>query len=198
MRGALFNRADERAERGLIPARAGNMLKNFHTRRLSSAHPRSRGEHVVVLADVVEPVGSSPLARGTRRTHRHDIRKHGLIPAHAGNTRVYSGGSARRLVHPRSRGEHMGGPALGVNIGGSSPLARGTQADEGYCVQVTGLIPARAGNTERGREGREPCPAHPRSRGEHTAQPALSLRDEGSSPLVRGTQEKTLIYPSFL
>ena len=41
----------------------------------------------------------------------------------------------------------MGGPALGVNIGGSSPLARGTPVETIQAAGGRGLIPARAGNT---------------------------------------------------
>ena len=121
-----------------------------------------------------------------------------LIPARAGNTMTTDRQRPSPGAHPRSRGEHSAVARMHNTLGGSSPLARGTHKPLIQERRCRRLIPARAGNTERGREGREPCPAHPRSRGEHTAQPALSLRDEGSSPLVRGTQEKTLIYPSFL
>ena len=92
--------------KGLIPARAGNTQEHqTHPRRVG-AHPRSRGEHSVLLTRANKALGSSPLARGTRRPKMHHHRISGLIPARAGNTlvnvRVMSCGRA----HPRSRGEH--------------------------------------------------------------------------------------------
>ena len=59
---------------------------------------------------------------------------------------------------------------------------------------MSGLIPARAGNTS-------PCPelpgssrAHPRSRGEHLGEEHSGAADMGSSPLARGTQEEKLAF----
>ena len=70
----------------------------------------------------------------------------GLIPAHAGNTRVYSGGQPagwfipahagntlvslsqlhRKAAHPRSRREHGAREGGEGALPGSSPLTRGT------------------------------------------------------------------------
>ena len=50
---------------GLIPARAGNTVDEPDSRYVRRAHPRSRGEHNDVWADVYLMPGSSPLARGT-------------------------------------------------------------------------------------------------------------------------------------
>ena len=73
-----------------------------------------------------------------------------------------------------------------VEIGGSSPLARGPLVRRRRQLRGCGLIPARAGTTTVF----EPCGtgpgAHPRSRGDHgTAQPNLD-NYKGSSPLARG------------
>ena len=71
---------------GLIPARAGN------TPAISSwvsqiwAHPRSRGEHRLLLAVKQPKAGSSPLARGTLKPAVKRAKIAGLIPARAGNT----------------------------------------------------------------------------------------------------------------
>ena len=94
---------------------------------------------------------------------------------------------------------------------GSSPLARGTLGcDAGHAAAV-GLIPARAGNTwlvrvtlrtfsahPRSRGEHAPprdwgagCGAHPRSRGEHSPVATSTFSGVGSSPLARGTQQKT-------
>ena len=52
--------------RRLIPARAGNTLSRVRLTPVSSAHPRSRGEHRGRRSPRMVNSGSSPLARGTR------------------------------------------------------------------------------------------------------------------------------------
>ena len=75
----------------------------------------------------------------------------------------------------------------GQGRAGSSPLARGTPFDVPGHVFYGGLIPARAGNTPCWKTLRATSRAHPRSRGEHPLRPFREIRDEGSSPLARGT-----------
>ena len=112
-------------------------------------------------------MGSSPLARGTlgiaAAAHAHA----GLIPARAGNTRVWIRGMTTSRAHPRSRGEHAPRRALVVEMLGSSPLARGTLSGTHGLRTGGGLIPARAGNTFDAYRPASRHGAHPRSRGEH-------------------------------
>ena len=70
-----------------------------------------------------------------------------LIPARAGNTSVVAFAVCSTTAHPRSRGEHYFSTCHHRAVGGSSPLARGTQ------IQCWGILSVH--------------PAHPRSRGEH-------------------------------
>ena len=135
--------------RGLIPARAGNTEEHEYPNDSFWAHPRSRGEHRVVVIAEPNDSGSSPLARGTLSVGERHVRFAGLIPARAGNT----GG----FCHVRRR-------ALG-----SSPLARGTRRRNSDAEGVRGLIPARAGNTMFGVLSVCLLWAHPRSRGEHSS-----------------------------
>ena len=59
---------------------------------------------------------------------------------------------------------------------------------------LSGLIPARAGNTDESEDGRAAFRAHPRSRGEHDPfQPSGDHRP-GSSPLARGTRTSPLLF----
>jgi hypothetical protein len=62
-------------------------------------HPRSRGEHTWLWANVISPVGSSPLARGARRLLGLVVPGVRIIPARTGSTR-------RRLIRlsPLARG----------------------------------------------------------------------------------------------
>ena len=120
----------ERARRlqaGLIPARAGNTRPRRRPVVSPGAHPRSRGEHLANISNVLLSAG--------------------LIPARAGNTLIMSNPSDGNRAHPRSRGEHLQGRRGCQVKKGSYPLARGTRVSPVFADFSTGLIPARAGNT---------------------------------------------------
>ena len=85
-RGAL--RRDPRPPLGdrLIPARAGSTACTRSRRTPTAAHPRSRGEHLMIDFTAEVAMGSSPLARGAQHLLRLVRRDLGLIPARAGST----------------------------------------------------------------------------------------------------------------
>ena len=142
--------------------------------------------------------GSSPLARGTQAPSLTQNGHGRLIPACAGNIQRAIQASWRWSAHPRSRGEHQFFATECPASRGASPLARGTLQRSPHRRRIRRLIPARAGNTVLRTRMRRRRPAHPRSRGEHPTMRLCPSVHMGSSPLARGTQEKTLIYPSFL
>ena len=132
--------------------------------------------------------GSSPLARGTRSQKfgaRPALR---FIPAGAGNTRRAARTPPARPVHPRWRGEHPSGIGRLGSLIGSSPLARGTPLDVDLVRPPVRFIPAGAGNTASSAAGSSALSVHPRWRGEHRMHWYQGVRDDGSSPLARGTQ----------
>jgi len=131
--------------------------------------------------------GSSPLARGTLRDRRARNARVRLIPARAGNTLRVFHREPSRSAHPRSRGEHPVSSSPMRRSSGSSPLARGTRSAGRRQRRPNRLIPARAGNTTLPRMSSFLTPAHPRSRGEHTAACPTATSSCGSSPLARGT-----------
>ena len=207
-RGTPVGGSGEGVDDRFIPARAGNTAAPWASARTPTVHPRSRGEHVMLINQTNLQAGSSPLARGTHppeRRHREDRR---FIPARAGNTRrrravaplrqrfipARAGNTTNRRilgselpVHPRSRGEHVG---VGVEVrarAGSSPLARGTQSISRRRRLRARFIPARAGNTCGPPCCTSPRPVHPRSRGEHRIVGKRKVMVVGSSPLARGT-----------
>ena len=92
--------------RRLIPARAGNTSREYSTFSFVPAHPRSRGEHVLTIRQLLPAPGSSPLARGTLDGVEGEQVAARLIPARAGNTRFRGSYPLSRPAHPRSRGEH--------------------------------------------------------------------------------------------
>ena len=110
----------------LIPARAGNITVRRYSARICAAHPRSRGEHLILSSLASCESGSSPLARGTWSKRSACVISCWLIPARAGNMVSYFVANEWTSAHPRSRGEHRKTePIMSVTVG-SSPLARGT------------------------------------------------------------------------
>ena len=75
---------------GLIPAHAGKTSAITTILETLGAHPRSRGENIYVDWQTLHSAGSSPLTRGKRRDNLDSDREDGLIPAHAGKTRLGS------------------------------------------------------------------------------------------------------------
>ena len=73
---------------GLIPAHAGSTGELAVVYRTATAHPRSRGEHSMVVEVIQLVGGSSPLTRGARPIRLCLPLRQRLIPAHAGSTTV--------------------------------------------------------------------------------------------------------------
>ena len=138
----------------LIPARAGSTCRRAESGRAGRAHPRSRGEHAPERAAVWSRQGSSPLARGALVALDSVARGIGLIPARAGSTESFWIPSFACWAHPRSRGEHLDNAKYGKFSKGSSPLARGARLLVPVSGDQRGLIPARAGSTERQQQWR--------------------------------------------
>ena len=172
-----------------IPTRAGNTCATNTTHPPSAVHPHSRGEHLLITSCARSCPGSSPLARGTRRTHRHLPPGRRFIPTRAGNTPYRVQSARASAVHPHSRGEHGSQPRVLVAEGGSSPLARGTRVFTLDHPVINRFIPTRAGNTNYANPHNCLCPVHPHSRGEHIWPSDDHDQCAGSSPLARGTRD---------
>ena len=105
--------------------------------------------------------------RGTQGRLLLGAGANGIIPAHAGNTKIRD--IASRSVmgsSPRMRGTHIGGDASAVDCG---------------------IIPAHAGNTMGLGVRRRGSEDHPRACGEHPGVGRCRRRGWGSSPRMRGT-----------
>ena len=177
---------------GLIPAHAGKTQTAAVGPCSRRAHPRSRGENRDVVSLYRNSVGSSPLTRGKRARSARSPGAAGLIPAHAGKTRLTPSVPALPRAHPRSRGENGVGRARSTVPNGSSPLTRGKLAVVLGAAHAGGLIPAHAGKTMAGRVGLSGLEAHPRSRGENDVKTGSGLPVLGSSPLTRGKPAKLI------
>ena len=107
-RGILQQAAILGLDLRIIPALAGNTLKNPGTTVATRDHPRSRGEYLFSGAMGVGNAGSSPLSRGIHGFSESKLLKVRIIPALAGNTRYRSAPASSSGDHPRSRGEYAG------------------------------------------------------------------------------------------
>ena len=110
---------------GLIPAHAGKTDQRGARGSTRAAHPRSRGENMVLRDRSRQSVGSSPLTRGKRPRAQPLHASQRLIPAHAGKTRSGRCLRGRCPAHPRSRGENAIRNDTTPSEWGSSPLTRG-------------------------------------------------------------------------
>ena len=99
-------------------------------------------------------------------------------------------------VHPRARGEHPLLKTMSRRFLGSSPRTRGTLG-RGWSYRTSErFIPAHAGNTRSRALIRFLRAVHPRARGEHPLESAVSSRFIGSSPRTRGTH-KTISFAAL-
>ena len=89
------------------------------------AHPRSRGENLLLAVHKVGSEGSSPLTRGKQGDAIQVFLDARLIPAHAGKTSPTRRGPGPHTAHPRSRGENGTVEIPEWRLDGSSPLTRG-------------------------------------------------------------------------
>ena len=112
-----------------IPAHAGNSRDHIARSGTSAVHPRACGELERGHGEHVQPVGSSPRMRGTRRMGRFDSRPRRFIPAHAGNSKT-------ELTDKQIDA-------------GSSPRMRGTLRPLYPLGWSYRFIPAHAGNSLR-------------------------------------------------
>ena len=170
----------------LIPAHAGKTAADAGCPSGRRAHPRSRGENMARPDRTGKDRGSSPLTRGKLSVLWLTVASAGLIPAHAGKTRLRLRRVRPGSAHPRSRGENDSARRAFAQELGSSPLTRGKLCTRSASRAWSRLIPAHAGKT-RGRS-KTPCakPAHPRSRGENDRHCTVRSPVLGSSPLTRG------------
>ena len=165
-RGLLWQGLVRPPRRGIIPARAGFTCRGSRTGLRRWDHPRSRGVYCVYRVGHGGEEGSSPLARGLRHgrvDRRGDPR---IIPARAGFTEARLKNVGAEGDHPRSRGVYGLTGRRRLWARGSSPLARGLHDGPGGLWRCRGIIPARAGFTERGQQS--------------------GIHRQGSSPLARG------------
>ena len=151
------------------------------------------GEHMADRIAANPEQGSSPRVRGTHRGDDDDDGVRGIIPACAGNTIRRHAVARRRRDHPRVCGEHVIGGQYRSAGEGSSPRVRGTLRQFRDPIDVRGIIPACAGNTQSLLKMLPAIRDHPRVCGEHMVGYLAGTDATGSSPRVRGTRSAAII-----
>ena len=187
-RGARADESRHRRRERIIPAYAGSTVEPSEMLTAQKDHPRIRGEHTCRSSPLETPGGSSPHTRGAPACATSAPRPSRIIPAYAGSTYRRHETAAADEDHPRIRGEHSTSWDSMARTTGSSPHTRGAPFSVGDAGDQSGIIPAYAGSTARGRR----CPSartdHPRIRGEHQPPTRRRLAIRGSSPHTRGAR----------
>ena len=126
--------------------------------------------------------------RGTLRDAPWVAKDIGIIPAYAGNTRVFAALRPAWRDHPRVCGEHTASRGITSFSAGSSPRMRGTLFWVIRPMKACRIIPAYAGNTPPELDVDRARRDHPRVCGEHIKMQSRELMPRGSSPRMRGTR----------
>ena len=146
VRGAALAYENDSPSIGIIPARAGSSTKAKAARRSAWDHPRACGEQQ-------EP--------GTQT-----VSCQGIIPARAGSSPLANRPQHLRWDHPRACGEQtFSGRKINAQAG-SSPRVRGAAPRLAVGLEVSGIIPARAGSSAPPARCTLKTGDHPRACGE--------------------------------
>ena len=131
----------------IIPAHAGQTALLNSSAVISPDHPRACGANLGMLSFLLAARGSSPRMRGKRVLGRDQVTAFRIIPAHAGQTRLFDGVPTSVPDHPRACGAN-GWIAFDIaRIRGSSPRMRGKRHRRATRPRATRIIPAHAGQT---------------------------------------------------
>ena len=151
MRGTRVVRDVQAPENRIIPAHAGNSVRQGHRADQAADHPRACGELDRRGTNGNRHRGSSPRMRGTPTPGSAWSLTRRIIPAHAGNSDSESSRRTNQPDHPRACGELRSPRTPRRSSGGSSPRMRGTPGLEARGCAYGRIIPAHAGNSPRSR-----------------------------------------------
>ena len=132
---------------GIIPAHAGLTCPRTLDAAGGGDHPRACGAHFLRKIKKVLDKGSSPRMRGSRKDELVELAKGGIIPAHAGLTKVCIAETDQTRDHPRACGAHAFLLSRFLPTLGSSPRMRGSLYLAAVSYLGRGIIPAHAGLT---------------------------------------------------
>ena len=185
-RGRVGGAAGLSGRRRFTPACAGKGRIAWTAFRLSSVHPRMRGEGCPASMRDATTSGSPPHARGRGFDDQGVLPAYRFTPACAGKGRSAAPSASTAAVHPRMRGE---GPAWRRRRhppAGSPPHARGRVRLTNAKVLGQRFTPACAGKGSRASSPARSPAVHPRMRGEGVSRTGSAVTPSGSPPHARG------------
>ena len=133
----------------IIPAHAGQTSVFSLSFLLVPDHPRACGANKDLTKKTLMLRGSSPRMRGKRSGRITKTRSRRIIPAHAGQTKMWAEIEPAKPDHPRACGANGFSSISRGQSTGSSPRMRGKRSWIGIHVPHFRIIPAHAGQTER-------------------------------------------------
>ena len=151
----------------LTPANAGKTLLPAADSCHQRAHPRERGENLLMPSTIELYVGSPPRTRGKLLSAEGGKGGARLTPANAGKTWEAYAQQPPEQAHPRERGENNRYQVASQCIAGSPPRTRGKLDIACPPCPAAGLTPANAGKTRILLKIVKKARAHPRERGEN-------------------------------
>ena len=149
VRGAVLDCRLVHLTDGIIPARAGSRTSVAATGASTRDHPRACGEQATSLPVRKENSGSSPRVRGAGGQEARRIRRGGIIPARAGSSFAEYARRVGARDHPRACGEQAFDACFTALSPGSSPRVRGAVPRRRGDAAELGIIPARAGSSDK-------------------------------------------------
>ena len=171
---------------GSIPACAGETLTDCPRQSGIGVYPRLCGGNRPNPMPVLGMMGLSPLVRGKHHLDTTRTRVRGSIPACAGETCGIAVLTADMGVYPRLCGGNYQHLKRLVMSMGLSPLVRGKHAPSWPGLNVSGSIPACAGETHPATSRSPFLGVYPRLCGGNSAAVNTGGLGAGLSPLVRG------------
>ena len=186
VRGLLREHGPGGSGHGIIPARAGFTTSSPPPQAAGRDHPRACGVYLGAGFHCVDEGGSSPRVRGLHSEDYEGTVDDRIIPARAGFTCISMVGRGVLPDHPRACGVYRGWRFSFSRAWGSSPRVRGLQVYISFMTFTSGIIPARAGFTDRRSTSVRVCKDHPRACGVYVVSWTERTMSGGSSPRVRG------------
>ena len=176
----------ELADRGPIPAQAGEPERAAHRRAEAGAYPRAGGGTIHVDRLDRAEQGLSPRRRGNRGPAPGRPGRGGPIPAQAGEPTTSGAIRSSPRAYPRAGGGTIACTRDGGWATGLSPRRRGNRRAKASRSAKQGPIPAQAGEPSAARPQAPRVRAYPRAGGGTANHSAMSCSYTGLSPRQAG------------
>ncbi len=173
--------------RGSIPAYAGEPSGGSSLRSPVGVDPRLRGGAAIAPSHLVKRMGRSPLTRGSPPGCAENCYILGSIPAYAGEPDRRWRRAGRCWVDPRLRGGAGSQSRRRKARSGRSPQVRGSLGAALGDLELSGSIPAYAGEPKSASASDCAWRVDPRVSGRAVLPPASTNDAWGRSPLTRGS-----------